>query len=724
MIEIDAGADSGPVEIDGGTDAGPVEIAGTCEACETNEDCGARGYCVNLSVGGRACVPGCNPDIPDCPRSFSCTLDISSGVDATVCLPVGGPCCVDEDADTYGGGVGCVGSDCDDTMEGVNPGMSEICNAIDDDCDGMADEPPTDCNSGRCYDLGDGTYEATASGSCMDAMCAGGSDTLCGLYTCEDGGAMGTRCARSCSDMGADVDTFCIATAHCDVAACLDDLPDGQVCDEHGDCESGNCTNGFCCAFGGTCCATTSDCPGAGGIGTICDDPASCQGSRGTLDCAAFQCETMLGIPDDSGCTATTLARDCGLYAPVYCNGGVDQPPPTCAGSCAVDSDCIAAAHCELGVCAPDRPPGASCERNPDCQDGLTCTDGVCCTSSCGGGCESCNLSGTRGTCTTIPALTDPDNECVGFSCSDYYIGFDGARGDACYTRDRVDDAQATCNGAGACLGAPDLCPMEGPLALQIDCNDACQTPAGGTCTGMTAGVCSDDPPGSQICGLGACQRTTAMCDAGRPLACTPGMPTPEVCNGIDDNCDGTADEGVTMLCPATPGVATTMCTPAGTCAIASCASRFYDVDTLYANGCECMDDAAGNTCGAASSLGTVTAGGALVTGGTIPVEGISDFYYVQFPPMSGTFGGGTPRIRLAINDGGVYRLDLLSTCTTLMSCGSGAPAGVSDWSFTDDGGSPGFRVRGVAWPSDVYIRVSRSSGGASCARYQVSVTR
>src|SRR5262245_58985456 len=57
---------------DGGTDAGPLIFAGTCEACEAHEDCGPGAFCISLTVGGFACVPACNPDIPSCPRSFNC----------------------------------------------------------------------------------------------------------------------------------------------------------------------------------------------------------------------------------------------------------------------------------------------------------------------------------------------------------------------------------------------------------------------------------------------------------------------------------------------------------------------------------------------------------------------------------------------------------------------------------------------------------------------------
>ena len=48
--------------------------------------------------------------------------------------------CIDFDRDGYGNGVGCLGSDCDDTNSAVNPGAQELCNGIDDDCDGQTDE--------------------------------------------------------------------------------------------------------------------------------------------------------------------------------------------------------------------------------------------------------------------------------------------------------------------------------------------------------------------------------------------------------------------------------------------------------------------------------------------------------------------------------------------------------------------------------------------------------
>jgi hypothetical protein len=49
---------------------------------------------------------------------------------------------------------------------------------------------------------------------------------------------------------------------------------------------------------------------------------------------------------------------------------------------------------------------------------------------------------------------------------------------------------------------------------------------------------------GWERCGEGACVTYTPSCKAGSPFACTPGMSSAEVCNGVDDNCNGTIDEG------------------------------------------------------------------------------------------------------------------------------------------------------------------------------------
>jgi hypothetical protein len=43
-------------------------------------------------------------------------------------------------------------------------------------------------------------------------------------------------------------------------------------------------------------------------------------------------------------------------------------------------------------------------------------------------------------------------------------------------------------------------------------------------------------------CGTGACERTILLCTDGTPNTCVPGSPGPETCNGIDDDCDTIVD--------------------------------------------------------------------------------------------------------------------------------------------------------------------------------------
>ena len=53
---------------------------------------------------------------------------------------------------------------------------------------------------------------------------------------------------------------------------------------------------------------------------------------------------------------------------------------------------------------------------------------------------------------------------------------------------------------------------------------------------------------GTWQCGVGQCKRSVSQCQNGVMVpssACVPGQPTAEVCNGLDDDCDGVVDNGV-----------------------------------------------------------------------------------------------------------------------------------------------------------------------------------
>jgi hypothetical protein len=116
-----------------GVDAGPTEFLASCEPCALDSECGPMARCLALPSGQRACVPTCDVELPTCPRAFECTNAASGGT--YVCSPINGSCCIDEDADGYGDGIGCAGLDCNDVDITVNPAAGEQCTSVDDDCD-------------------------------------------------------------------------------------------------------------------------------------------------------------------------------------------------------------------------------------------------------------------------------------------------------------------------------------------------------------------------------------------------------------------------------------------------------------------------------------------------------------------------------------------------------------------------------------------------------------
>lgn len=94
------------------------------------------------------------------------------------------------------------------------------------------------------------------------------------------------------------------------------------------------------------------------------------------------------------------------------------------------------------------------------------------------------------------------------------------------------------------------------------------------------------DDLGTVECGLGSCRRVVERCVGGLPNECVPGDPSPENCaDQIENDCDGLTDcvDGVDcpFHTPCSPGLS---CDRAGRC---SCANGFDDCDGNAGNGCE-----------------------------------------------------------------------------------------------------------------------------------------
>lgn len=325
--------------------------------------------------------------------------------------------------------------------------------------------------------------------------------------------------------------------------------------------------------------------------------------------------------------------------------------------------------------------------------------------------------------------MADPAGECPGFSCANYYTGF-GAGEDACYFRQDVSAAAASCNGAGACLDPATICPLQPRGPLQVDCNNTCEAPITGSCNGTMPGACRDldDPAITTSCGTGACQRTVQRCVGGIPQACTAGSPTVERCNNIDDDCDAIVDDGNPAdLCSSAPFASGYACT-AGTCSF-TCITGRYDLNTTYSDGCECADDAYGNACTGPTVLPSLTGAGSASYSGTIAPNGEQDWFSISFPDNGRGPGNGTPRIALTGTNASNFVLNVRRDCANSATCGSGTSSSTSVYEFRDNASS-GLRAytgpHTTAWPSTLLFSVQRTSSTTVCAEaaYTVTVSR
>lgn len=258
---------------------------------------------------------------------------------------------------------------------------------------------------------------------------------------------------------------------------------DGEACTKDADCTSAHCTGNVCCASG-DCCRTAIDCPStmANGLQLACNDPATCQGSGGSVVCMASRCMVLDGVPNDSACTPQHRSKSCAPYKPVFCNGTQEQTAPVCATSCESDTDCADTAHCTAKRCVSDVPAGGVCQQDMDCAT-AHCANGLCCKS--GDCCSDVSM------CTkyAVPAACTDPARCV------------GTRSDAACVDSQCQSV--TMSDAAACVGTK-----------VADCGEYVDV----TCTDrMVSTVCATECLSHSQC------KADAYCDAldsGRPGKC------------------------------------------------------------------------------------------------------------------------------------------------------------------------------------------------------------
>jgi hypothetical protein len=260
----------------------------------------------------------------------------------------------------------------------------------------------------------------------------------------------------------------------------------GDNCSTGADCLNGTCVDGYCCAAScGDCetcdCNDAAFCAGTLGVVGICQPRAvgntggSCQSPQlcdGQGSCTA---EIAIGQPCKAGdvCALGSSERAC--VDGICCTDPICSGCTRCdiagnLGSCAptplgsTDSQCQGTKACNgIGQCKLAH--GQTCANDSECSTDH-CVDGVCCDGPCDKTCESCKVAGSEGSCTAIPASTDPDGEC---------LGTDPACGGGCDGKRQCEFPGAgtscglcrTCDGTGRCLGTPE----DDPACGSIDCD-------------------------------------------------------------------------------------------------------------------------------------------------------------------------------------------------------------------------------------------------------------
>ena len=565
-----------------------------CVPCATTEGCdGASGAaCVTYGQGSSFCGGSCDLEHP-CPTGYSCQdVETTSGATSFQCVSDSGTCECSSAAIDRGASTPCT----QENEHGVCQGLRvcdpsglldcdapvpapEVCNGIDDDCDGTTDLGTCDdgnpCTTDTCSGEEGCVHEDLDGGECLDG------DSCTAADHCEAGVCVGMPV--DCSD-----DNPCTIDSCDGAGGCLHE-PQTSLCDDGDPCTIGDlCDGGEC----------------AGSVSLDCDDANPCtDDSCSETGCVhapnASECDDSNACTESSAC----VAGACAPTAPVDCDDGNACTTDTCdpASGCAQVANtlpCDDGDVCSLGdACGDDA-----------CQTGsgsLTCDDGNPCTTDTCDPEIGCVFAPNEDSCDDTNACTVMDTcvggQCVGsgsLACDDgnpctvdscltedgcTHEAFEGGcdDGDPCTLGDACSDAQCVSGSPLACDDqngcTDDTCaPEVGCVftANEADCEDGNECTNldmcwQGTCVAMGTIDCDDgNPCTADVCKpLEGCVHTAidvpcsdgdpcttadvcseGSCTGGPLLSCDDGNPcTTESCTGgacVFDSQDGPCDDG------------------------------------------------------------------------------------------------------------------------------------------------------------------------------------
>jgi hypothetical protein len=508
LEQCDAAAVPLDEDCDGSANEGCACVDGETRACGGGTP--LRGAC---RAGVQRCIAGawagCSGNIDPGTLTETCNGldDDCDGLTDETLLAAG--CYLDADSDGFGSGAvlttlcadasrTAVGScpsgytnaggtstttDCNDANGTVRPGGTEACNGVDDDCDGMTDEGVT-----RTY-----YRDADGDGFGALAMPATGCTAPAG-FVAASGDCDDTRAGSS--PVGVEIcdatmrDENCNSTAN-EGCACVDGAM--QACGG-GSPIRGACRAGLQRCIGGV----WGGCSGNIDPGTLIE----------TCNMVDDDCD---GMTDES-----LLATACFLDADSDGYG---------TGSSAITTLCRDMTRASFGECPSGYTNVGATAATRDCNDGNGAIRPM--------GTEVCNATdddcdGLTDEGVTTSYFRDADGD--GFGAGTATVGCTAPTGYVANGTD-CDDTRASVSPSGT-----EICDA---TMRDDDCDSTANE--GCACIDGSARACGG---GSPI--RGVCRAGTQLCIAGAWASCSgnidPGTLT-ESCNGLDDDCDGLTDE-------------------------------------------------------------------------------------------------------------------------------------------------------------------------------------